>query len=330
MKLQHAAALAAVGIAAQAQGGTNGFVPVFVARGTNESVQSGRKLSLSASIHGAQWHPRGRTRLQGIERDRSEGGLNGTIVGIPTLNPNGNIFNKRNFCSSSSNGFWTNLNRVMPGETVADGGAIADAYAYSIWNQVWGNLSNVDIAVDFHTLSTGSNGPLRAYADYCLPGVGRLAELAQPDVIKIDPGEPGSVEATFVDNGVPAITLEIGPAKIWNQTLISRAEAFVYRLLDDLSMTESAKPVEVNLSNTYKATNLSSVSVTYSGFAQFDVVPLQDVGEGEVVGTVFNAWGGVLETLTAPVSGRVLSVRVDPAVEMGAGVIDVLYNATST
>nr|OQO21603.1 hypothetical protein B0A51_12000 [Rachicladosporium sp. CCFEE 5018] len=78
-----------------------------------------------------------------------EGGLNGTIVGIPTLNPNGNIFNQRNFYSSSSNGFWTNLNRVMPGETVADGGAIADAYAYSIWNQVWGNLSNVDIAVDF-------------------------------------------------------------------------------------------------------------------------------------------------------------------------------------
>ncbi|KAK6430330.1 hypothetical protein LTR95_013517 [Oleoguttula sp. CCFEE 5521] len=318
--------------AAQAQGGTNWFVPVFVARGTNESLHSGRKLSLSASIHGDELNgiPVVGRVFKALNETVPEGGLNGTIVGIPTLNPNGNIFNQRNFFSSSSNGFWTNLNRVMPGETVEDGGAIANAYAYNIWNQVWENLSNIDIAVDFHTLSTGSNGPLWAYADYRLPGVGRLAELAQPDVIKIDPGEPGSVETTFVKNGVPAITLEIGPAKTWNQTLISRAEAFVYRLLDDLSMTESATPVDVDLSQTYKATNISSVSVTYSGFAQFDVVPLQDVEEGQVVGTVFNAWGDVLETLTAPVSGRVLTVRVDPAVEMGAGVLDVLYNATST
>jgi len=143
------------------------------------------------------------------------------------------------------------------------------------------------------TLSTGSDGPLWAYADYALPGVQRLAELAQPDVIKIDPGEPGSVETTWVDNAIPAITLEIGPAKNWNQTLIGRAESFVYRLLDDLQMDTTkpfnqTAPVTVDLSQTYKATNVS------------------------------------------PVTGRVLTVRVDAAVEQGAGVVDVVYNATSS
>jgi hypothetical protein len=34
------------------QGNINYFLPVFIARGTEESLVSGRKLSLSASIHG--------------------------------------------------------------------------------------------------------------------------------------------------------------------------------------------------------------------------------------------------------------------------------------
>ena len=162
----------------------------------------------------------------------------------------------------------------------------------------------------------------------------RLAELAQPDIIKIDPGEPGSVETTWVDNGIPAITLEVGPAKNWNRTLISRAENFIYRLIDDLQMdtTKAANqtgPVAVDLSKTFKATNISSVSVLHSGWVELNVEPLQDVKEGEAVGTVYNSWGDVLQNLTSPVTGRVSTVRVDAAVEQGAGVVDVVYNATS-
>jgi predicted deacylase len=138
-----------------------------------------------------------------------------------------------------------------------------------------------------------------------------------------------------VDNGIPAITLEIGPAKNWNRTLISRAENFIYRLIDDLQMDTTKAlnhtgPVAVDLSQTYKATNVTSVSVMHSGWVELDVVPLQDVTEGEAVGTVYNSWGDVLQELTSPVTGRVLTVRVDAAVEQGAGVIDVVYNATST
>ena len=106
-------------------------------------------------------------------------------------------------------------------------------------------------------------------------------------------------------------------------------------VIDDLQMDTSKAanftgPAAVDLSKTYKATNISSVSVMYSGWVELDVVPLQDVIEGQAVGTVYNSWGDVLEELTAPVTGRVLTVRVDAAVEQGAGVVDVVYNATST
>lgn len=107
-------------------------------------------------------------------------------------------------------------------------------------------------------------------------------------------------------------------------------EEFDYRLLEDLQMTAGVGVgVAVDLSRTSKATNVSSVSVTRSGWARLDVVPLQDGQEGDVVGTVLNSWGDFLENVTVPVTGRVLTVRVDPAVEMDADVVDVVYNVTA-
>ena len=100
--------------------------------------------------------------------------------------------------------------------------------------------------------------------------------------------------------------------------------------MDTTKAANQTGPVAVDLSQTYKAMNVSSVSVLHSGWVELDVVPLQDVTEGEAVGTVYNSWGDVLQNLTSPVTGKVLTVRVDAAVEQGAGVVDVVYNATST
>jgi len=321
------------------QGNINYFLPVFIARGTEESAETGRKLSLSASIHGDELNgiPVVHRVFQSLNESGvvTSGSFNGTIIGVPQLNPNGNFLNGRNFYTPGNSGFLTNLNRIMPGADDPLDASLTDSYAGNIWYGLWGNGSNVDIAVDFHTLSTGSDGPLWAYADYRLDGVQELAELASPDVIKIDPGEPGSVETTFVDNGIPAITLEIGPAKRWNSDLIDRAEAFVYRILGNLAMISqnesiSLGGVESDLSATYKGTNFSSVAVTTTGWVNMTVGVLDDVEEGQEVGVVYGWFGDVIETLTTTVAGRVLTVEVDPAVEKGKGVLDIVYNATDS
>jgi predicted deacylase len=166
------------------------------------------------------------------------------------------------------------------------------------------------------------------YADYALEGVQRIAELAEADVIKIDPGQVGTIETSFVERGVPAITLEVGPANNWNGTLIQRAVDFVFRLMDDLEMTSGETPTP-DLSNTYVANNFSDVAVAYSGWVELDVGMMDDVTEGQIVGRVYNSWGDVLQELNSTVNGRVLTHLVDPAVEAGAGVLTIAYNATS-
>ncbi|KAN0066245.1 hypothetical protein ACQY0O_000339 [Thecaphora frezii] len=52
------------------------------------------------------------------------------------------------------------------------------------------------------------------HADWRVPVIKKQSQLAAVDQPKIDAREPGSLEATFVEHGVPAITLEISNAKV--------------------------------------------------------------------------------------------------------------------
>lgn len=197
------------------------------------------------------------------------------------------------------------------------------------------------------TLTTGSNGPMWLYSDYRLPYNARLAQLAQPDIIKIDPGEPGSIETTFVSNQIPAITLELGPPSTWNKSYILRATEFIFRLLADLRMTDETETDKTkkkkkkkkkneelcrssSSKETYVSTNRIDIPTRRAGWAEAHVDVLEDVRQGQELVTVYDSWGGVVEKVKAPAAGRVLQVKTDPAVEGGSIVLVLVNNGTTT
>ena len=181
------------------------------------------------------------------------------------------------------------------------------------------------------------------YSDYRLAGNERLAALTQADIIKIDPGEPGSIETSFVANRIPAITLELGPPVTWGHEFIQRGYEFIFRLLADLYMIPSSSsssssspspghPISIitpDLSHTFIATNRVDVPCTKSGWAQARVAVLDDVTRGQEIATVYDSWGAVVERVRAPADSRILQVKTDPAVEAGAVVIVLVNNETS-
>lgn len=103
---------------------------------------------------------------------------------------------------------------------------------------------------------------------------------------------------------------------------------FAFRLMDDLQMTSGEKPVP-DLSETFIVNNFTSPRTNFSGWIDMDIEILDDVVEGQVIGRVYNSWGDELQNITSSVNGRVLTVLVDPAVEAGAGLATIGYNATS-
>ncbi|KAF2452359.1 hypothetical protein BDY21DRAFT_388662 [Lineolata rhizophorae] len=304
-------------------------IPIFVARGPADTFESGKKLSISAAVHGDELN--GVRVVQRVfeELETKAASLNGTVIGIPTINLPGIYLNQRNFFTSSSSGFLTNVNRIFPGEDPLEGASAPDSLAYNIWNHVWGNTSNVDVALDLHTMSTGSDAPLWCYADVRLPYVERLAKLLEPDILKIDEGEPGSIETTFVDAEIPAITVEIGAAKQWRTDYQDRVVTFIERLLDDLRIAPSdSGPYEPDLSDTWTAMVYHNLPALHGGFAETLVKVLDDVVEGQEVAIIRNAWGDVLEVVKSPKAGKMLRVATDPATEPGRSVAAVTYNTT--
>lgn len=178
------------------------------------------------------------------------------------------------------------------------------------------------------TPSTGADTSLWCYADFRLPYVERLAKLLQPDTLKIDVGEPGSIETTFVDYGIPSLTVEMGQARVWNTTLVNRVVDYVNRVMVDLKITPSNTTVEPDLSKTYVITTFHDTYTQYGGFVETLVSVDEPVSKGQPIANVLNAFGDILETVVAPEDGRMFSIPRDPSVEPGASVGEIAYNST--
>ncbi|KAH3943874.1 hypothetical protein HBH64_075300 [Parastagonospora nodorum] len=291
----------------EVNGGHPVHIPVMVARGTADSLKTGKKLSLSAAIHGDELNP-----VRVVQRIFEQ--LEGQVA---TLNG-----------TAGASGSLTNVNRVFPGVAAAEGGSGPQLLAYNIWNNIWGNTSQVDVGIDLHTPSSGGDTSLWCYADFRLPYVERMAKLLQPDTLKIDPGEPGSIETTFVRNKVPSITVEMGQAKIWNNSLIDRTVDFVNRVMVDLKLTPSNTTVEPNLSNVYIANTFHDSFSQHGGFVERLVQVDEPVVKGQPIAHVRNPFGDIIETLVSPADGRMFQSPRDPSTEPGGSVGQIAYNST--
>ncbi|KAJ4991821.1 hypothetical protein SVAN01_02671 [Stagonosporopsis vannaccii] len=309
-------------------GGHPVHIPVMVARGTPESLETGKKLSLSAAIHGDELNPVRVVQRIFEQLEDEVATLNGTVIGIPTVNPMGIYLNQRNYFTASASGSLTNVNRVFPGVSAELGGSGPNILAYNIWNYLWGNASSVDVGIDLHTPSSGGETSLWCYSDWRAPYVERLSKLLQPDTLKIDVGEPGSIETTFVDYGIPSLTVEMGQAKVWNTSLIDRTVDFVNRVLVDLRITPSNTTVEPDLSNVYIANTFHDTYTRYGGFVERLVAVDEPVTKGQPIAHVRNAFGDILETLVSPADGRMFQSPRDPSCEPGSSVGQIAYNST--
>ncbi|CAE7030450.1 hypothetical protein CFE70_004169 [Pyrenophora teres f. teres 0-1] len=314
--------------AGELNGGHPVHIPIMVARGTKESLETGKKLSLSGTIHGDELNPVRVVQRIFEQLQDQVATLNGTVIGIPTINPMGIYLNQRNYFTSGASGSLTNVNRIFPGVAATAGGSGPQILAYNIWNHIWGNMSNVDVGIDLHTPSSGGETSLWCYSDFRLPYVERLAKLLQPDTLKIDPGEPGSIETTFIDYKVPSLTVEMGQAKVWNNSLIDRVVDYVNRVMVDLKITPSNTTVEPDLSKTYIINTFHDTSSQYGGFVERLVGVDEMVSKGQPIAHVRNPFGDILETLVAPENGRMFQSPRDPSIEPGGSVGQIAYNST--
>ncbi len=290
------------------------YIPVIVARG----AEDGPRLLLNSGIHGDELN--GIRVVQTVMAELDLATLKGTIIGIPGLNRSGILNGNRRMYLSAGGGSNDDLNRIMPGtEDKGDAGA---RYNGRIWNRLW--AGNVDMMIDLHTQGTGMEYPLFVYADVRLDKVRALAEAIAPDIIKYDPGEPGSVETEFDKVKIPAITFEIGRAKTWQQDKIIRAIAGVRRVLVTFNMTPPPATPGPAATTPIVTNELVTIKATVGGFVEPQVALLAKVTKDQLLATQRNNFGDIVAEYKAPYDAYVLSISSEPTKEPGAELIELL------
>lgn len=293
--------------------GQGWYVPVIVIRG----AQPGHRLLLTAGIHGDELN--GIDVIHRLVGKIDPARLSGTIVAVPGLNTPGLLHHTRAFTPGDGvDG--ANLNRLMPGDPKSTDRA--DLYAGRLWSRLL--RPNADTAIDLHTQSRGTAYPMYVFAD--TDRARAIGELIGPDMIKIDPGVAGSVETEMVKSGVPAITLELERPEMFDRVVIGRAVDGIERVMIDLKMLApgSAPPRTVT---PYIGDTLARVATSRGGYATL-LVDLGDaVTTGQRVATIADPFGRIIETLTAPKSGRVSTIATDPLRDPGDVLMRILYTA---
>lgn len=285
------------------------LVPVVVIKG----AQPGPRLMLTAGIHGDELN--GIAVLHRLAASIDPARLAGTVTLVPGLNPPGLLQSARQWTPD-----WTrsapNLNREMPGKP---GSSAVAGFAYQLWQGLI--RPNADSAVDLHTQSRGTAYLMYAFASS--PRTRRMAELVAPDIIKMDKGERGTVENTLTDDGVPAITLELGRPEMFDDTMIARGEAGLLNLMRELKMLPGkVTPPPASL---FVANDIVAARATRAGWARL-LLPLGAlVKKDQPLAEVRDAFGTLLETVMAPAEGRINMIATDPRTDQGGTIARIVW-----
>ncbi|MCA3254425.1 MAG: succinylglutamate desuccinylase/aspartoacylase family protein, partial [Alphaproteobacteria bacterium] len=250
------------------------YVPVVVVRG----ARPGPKLLLTAAVHGDELN--GIDVIHRLVATLDPKALVGTVTAVPGVNTPGLLQGQREFSSVAAPGL--NLNRVMPGDEAADDPA--RRYAGRLWNRIF--RPNADTAVDLHTQSRGTAYVLYAFAEAGRPQ--EIARLMRPDIIKLDPGEKGTVENELNRVGIPSITLELGKPDAFDPEMVARGVAGVRNLMIDLRMIEGAVTPPAD---TYEANAITVVRTPRGGIARLLVALGAEVEKDQPVAIVTDAFG---------------------------------------
>lgn len=283
------------------------LVPVIVIKG----AKPGPQLLITAGIHGDE--------LNGIDvihrlASIEPATLAGTLVMVPGLNTPGLLQSTREWTPDFSRAS-PNLNRVMPGK---DGGRGIDDYAGRLWFRLL--RPNADQAIDLHTQSRGTAYPMYVFAS--TPRTKAMGELVAPDIIKLDPGEKGTVENELTNDGVPAITLELGRPEMFDTQMVGRAVAGIVNLMREMTMLTG--PVVPRSAITFIGNKQEVVRAPRSGFAVLAAPLNSDVAKGDEVAILSDAFGRVTDRITAPVSGRISTIFTDPRRGQGDMIVRII------
>lgn len=276
-------------------------IPVTIING----AEPGPTLLLSAAAHGDELNGIEVVREVAHELDHSD--LRGTLVCLPVLNVHGFLAQQRYLPI-----YDRDLNRSFPGHPDSTS---AKRMAHAIYEAF---VSRADAVLDFHTSTRGRSNMVHVRADMTDEDVARLARSFASKVIISSTGPSGSLRREASEDGIPAVTVEMGEAHRFQRNLIDRALAGVRSVMAEYEMAPSSAVRwpgwRLIVGDGREKTWLRADD---GGIVEMHYTQGSVVREGEAICTITNPFKTDTVSVEAPFTGLLVGALENPLVYPG-------------
>ena len=296
--------------------GQHWYVSVMVAKG----AKPGKRAVLVSGVHGDEMSSVHTVQTVMNQLDPAE--MSGTVMAVTDVSRPAMEGMQRRWPNSGRGIDLIDMNREWPGNE--NGATATSRHAGLLFNRLL--RPNADVAIDFHTGTTGFDVTAFNIASMDVPEIKAMVELYPVGQIFDNHVYPGVLHNAFVDVGIPAFTPEIGAARVLDLEMIP---LFVEGTMNVLKhhgivagpMGRTGKDVGVFVGN-----SAFPILATQGGFVEHLVKLNDKVEPGQKVAIQRNSFGEVVAEYTSSVAGEMTGQRSDATSEPGNPLAFILFN----
>ena len=191
--------------------GQHWYVSVTVAKG----AKPGKRVVLVSGVHGDEMSSVHTVQTVMNQLDPAE--MSGTVMAVTDVSRPAMESMQRRWPNSGRGIDLIDMNREWPGNE--NGATAPSRHAGLLFNRLL--RPNADVAIDFHTGTTGFDVTAFNIAGMDVPEIKAMVELYPVGQIFDNHVYPGVLHNAFVDVGIPSFTPEIGAARVLDLEMIS-------------------------------------------------------------------------------------------------------------
>ena len=283
------------------------YVSVIVAKG----AKPGKRFTLTSGVHGDEMSPV--HTVQTVMNQLKVAELSGTVMAVLDIARPAMESMQRRWPSSGRGLELIDMNREWPGNE--NGVSAVTRQAGLVFNRLL--RPNTDLAMDFHTGTTGVDASAFHIGDMSIPDVKTMMMLYPVPMIWDNAAYPGVLHNAYVDAGIPCFTPEIGAARRLDLDMIPLFVEGTMNVFKHYGVIPGAVGRTAVDANVYIGKSAVPVLTTQGGFIELLVTLNAKVTPGQKVAIQRNAFGEVVAEYTSPVSGLIGGLRSDATSEPG-------------
>ena len=292
------------------------LVSVMVAKGR----QPGKRITLTSGVHGDEMSSIRVVQLVMEQLDPAQ--MAGSVMAVFDIARPALEGMQRRWPNQGRGIDLVDMNREWPGNE--NGASAPSRHAGLLFNRLL--RPNSDIALDFHTGTTGLDCNDWIIGNRQIPEVKAIIDLFPVRQVLDSPAYPGVLHNAFTDAGIPSICPEVGAARILAHDMVAPFVEGTMNVLKHYGVVGGPIGRTGADAGMFIGNSAAPILATEGGFIEHLVALNDKVQAGQKMIIQRNAFGETVAEYVSPVAGDVGAIRSDTSSEPGNVLMFILFN----